>query len=117
MRHVAPALIGMMLVRAGIVFAGGPFDGEWKGSTDRVKSRGCDTWTLIATITEGRVIIIGTSGNDGFRAEGTVAADGTFTGDSNVTPWRGAFTAYSATGTTQLQQSCGRVSFSLVKVK
>ncbi len=100
MRLGRGVLLGVMLLAAGPVLAGGPFDGSWKGESPTSGGKnGCPSNTITATITDGKLMGDYQAGNFTFHIRGTVGADGKLVnGFMANQPLTGAFTGNEFTG-------------------
>jgi len=101
--------------QAGIVFAAGPFDGEWKGSF-RGAGGQCRTQEMTLTITDGKITgrrDIPAMGSRNFG--GMIASDGTITGAGGRL--EGKVSGDTATVLFHADPPCGVITFPLQKVK
>jgi len=100
MRLGSGLLLGLLVLMSGPAFAGGPFDGTWKGESPTSGGKnGCPSNTITATITDGKLLGEYQSGTYTFHIRGTVAPDGKLSNGfmANI-PLTGTFSGTEFTG-------------------
>ncbi|HUH83516.1 MAG TPA: hypothetical protein VLX85_02840 [Stellaceae bacterium] len=103
MRYLSVA-IALAVLQTGSVHAGGPFDGQWKGSwgggsSTNGRGKECQAFNgeIEMTVADGRVSGL-SKGRAEARVAGTVAPDGKFTGKLGSYDMTGQFSGVKFTG-------------------
>jgi len=93
-------VLGLLLLGSSAAFAGGPFDGTWKGESPTTGGKnGCPSNTISATVTDGKLLGDYQSGNFTFHIRGTIGPDGKLVnGFMANQPLTGTFSGSDFTG-------------------
>lgn len=111
----ASILAAALVLEAGVAMAGGPFDGQWKGSSDGIRGT-CMGADIVMTVADGKATGELEARMGKPPVGGTVAADGKFTGRAGAAPLTGKFEGDNFIGTLDTK-ICGQRPVRMRRVK